>query len=49
MSRVQNFRLRDHDREQVARTREVIRFAKKLLAESDPSILWGSKPPSESL
>ena len=53
MPRVQIFRPRDHDREQVERAREVIRFAKKLLAESDPSIRLGSwykpEPPSESL
>ncbi len=53
MPRAQVFRPRDHDREQMERAREVIRFAKKLLAESDPSILLGSwykpEPPSESL
>jgi hypothetical protein len=51
MTRVQIFRPCDYDREQVERAREVIEFAKKVLAESDPSILLGwhkPEPPSES-
>jgi hypothetical protein len=51
--RAQIFRPRDHDREQVERAREVISFAKKVLAESDPSVLLGGfykpEPPSESV
>ena len=49
--KVQIFRPRDFDRDQIERAREVIRFAKKVLAESDPSILLGRRqaaPPSES-
>jgi hypothetical protein len=49
--RVQIFRPRDYDREQIERTREVIKFAKKVLAESDPSTLLGwykPEPLSES-
>jgi hypothetical protein len=53
------FRPRDYDRYEIERAREVIRFAKKVLAESDPSILLArqkadrpsggqSDPPSES-
>jgi len=33
--RIQIFRLGDYDREQIVRAREVIKFAKKVLAESD--------------
>jgi hypothetical protein len=51
--RAQIFRPRDHDREQLERAREVISFAKKVLAESDPSVLLGGfykpEPPSESV
>jgi hypothetical protein len=51
--RAQIFRPRDHDREQVERAREVISLAKKVLAESDPSVLLGGlykpEPPSESV
>jgi len=49
-SRLQIFRPRDYDCEQIERAREVIKFAKKVLAESDPSILLGwhkPEPPSE--
>jgi len=57
--KVQIFRPRDYDRDEIERAREVIRFAKKVLAESDPSILLGrhkvdppsasqSNPPSET-
>jgi len=48
--KVQIFRPRDYDRDEIERAREVIRFAKKVLAESDPSILVRHKadPPSES-
>ena len=53
------FRPRDYDRDEIEHAREVIRFAKKVLAESDPSILLGRHkadpssenqcdPPSES-
>lgn len=35
------FRPRDYDRDEIERAREVIRFAKKVLAESDPAILLG--------
>jgi len=45
------FRPRDYDRYEIERAREVIRFAKKVLAESDPSILLGRRkadPPSAS-
>ena len=41
----------DYDRPQIERAREVIEFAKTVLAESDPSILLGRykpEPPSES-
>lgn len=37
------FRPRDYDRDQIERAREVIRFAKKILAESDPAILLGPR------
>jgi len=50
--RYQIFRPGDYDREQIVHTREAIKFAKKVLAESDPSILSGGwykpEPPSES-
>jgi hypothetical protein len=45
MTRVQIFRPCDYDREHVERAREVIEFAKKVLAESDPSILMASTSP----
>ncbi len=35
------YRPRDYDRDEIERAREVIRFAKKVLAESDPAILLG--------
>lgn len=50
--RIQIFRPSEYDREQIERAREVINFAKQVLAESDPSILLGgyyaSQPPSMS-
>ena len=49
--RIQIFHPGDYDRQQIERAREVIKFAKKVLAESDPSILLGRykpEPPSES-
>jgi hypothetical protein len=49
-SRLQIFRPSDYDRELVERAREVIKLAKQVLAESDPSILLGwhkPEPPSE--
>ncbi len=49
-SRLQVFRPRDYDYEQIERAREVIKFAKKVLAEPDPFILSGwqkREPPSE--
>jgi hypothetical protein len=50
--RVLIFRPGDYDREQIARARNVIKLAKKVLAESDPSILLGDwykpEPRSES-
>lgn len=50
--RVRIFRPSKYDREQIVRAREVINFAKKILAESDPSILLGgwykSEPPTVS-
>jgi len=39
--RVQIYRPSKYDRDEIERAREVIRFAKKVLAESDPSILLG--------
>ena len=51
VSRPQIFRPAAYDRYQVERARELIKFAKKLLAESDPSVLfhWHKpEPPSES-
>ena len=45
------FRPRDYDRDEIERARKVIKFAKKVLAESDPSILLGrhkADPPSAS-
>jgi len=48
--KVQIFRPCDYDRDEIERAREVIRFAKKVLAESDPSILLERRkvnPPSE--
>jgi hypothetical protein len=50
MPRVQVFRPRDYDREQIECARQVIKFAKEVLAESDPSILLGwykPEPPSD--
>ena len=48
----QDFRPGNYDRKQMERARDVIRLARKVLAESDPSILLGGyyKPeqPSES-
>jgi hypothetical protein len=44
VSRFQIFRPRDY-REELERAREVIKFAKKVLAESDPSILLGRHTP----
>jgi hypothetical protein len=44
------FQPRDYDRDQIEHARRVIRLARKLLAESDPSILLGRywvTPPSE--
>jgi hypothetical protein len=44
------FRPRDYDREQIERAREVIDFAKQVLAESDPLVLLGrhkADPPSK--
>jgi hypothetical protein len=35
------FRPRDYDRDELERARAVIKFAKKVLAESDPSNLLG--------
>jgi len=49
-SQIQIFRPRDHDHEQIERAREVIKFAKKVLAESDPAARLGwpkPEPPSE--
>lgn len=57
--KVQIFRPRDYDRDVIQHTRELIRFAKQVLIESDPAILLGwhkahpssenqSDPPSES-
>lgn len=49
--KVQIFRPCDYDRDEIERAREVIRFARKVLAESDPSVLLGrhkAAPPSES-
>ena len=49
--RVQIFHAGDHDRRQIEYARNLIKFAKQVLAESDPSILlrWHvPKPPSES-
>ena len=49
--RVQICRPSEYDRELVERAREVVKLAKKVLAESDPSILLGwhrPEPPSES-
>lgn len=49
--RVQIFYPSEHDRELVERAREVVKLAKKVLADSDPSILlrWHRpEPPSES-
>ena len=37
------FRPRDYDRYEIERAREVIRFEKKVLAESDPAILLGPR------
>jgi hypothetical protein len=52
VSRVQIFRGSDYDREEIERGRGVIKLAKKVLAESDPSILLGGwykpEPPSDS-
>jgi len=52
MPRYQIFRPGDYDREQIECARQAIKFAKKVLAESDPSILSGGwykpEPPSES-
>ena len=51
VSRLQIFRPDAYDRYQVERARELIKFAKKLLAESDPSVLYRwrkPEPPSES-
>lgn len=39
--RIQISRPGDYDREQVERAREVIELARKVLKESDPSILLG--------
>jgi hypothetical protein len=39
--RVQIFHPGDYDREQIARARNLIKLAKKILAESDPSTLLG--------
>lgn len=50
-NRVQIFHPSDYDREQIERAREVIKLAKQVLAESDPSILlrWHMpEPPSGS-
>jgi hypothetical protein len=44
-SRLQLFRPRDYDCEQIERAREAIKFAKKVLAESDPSTLFGWHKP----
>jgi hypothetical protein len=49
--RVRIFHPSDYDRYQIERARELIKFAKKVLAESDPSILlrWHMpEPPSQS-
>jgi hypothetical protein len=46
MSRVQIFRPSDYDRELLERAREVIKFARKVLAESDPSALPGCASPN---
>jgi hypothetical protein len=51
MHRVQIFHPGDYDRKQIERARDLIKFAKQVLAESDPSILshWHMpEPPSES-
>jgi hypothetical protein len=42
------FRPRDDDHMQLLRAREVIDFAKKILAESDPSVLLGRDARSPS-
>jgi hypothetical protein len=46
------FRPRDYDRELAEHAREAIKLAKRVLAESDPSILLGGwykpEPPSET-
>jgi hypothetical protein len=39
--RIQISRPGDYDREQIERAREVIKAAKRVLEESDPSILLG--------
>jgi hypothetical protein len=48
---VEIFRVGDYDREEKERAREVINLARKILAESDPSVLLGGwykpKPASE--
>ena len=47
--RIQIFRPGDYDREQIVRAREVIKFAKKVLAESDRVIgKKGEAPPEAS-
>jgi hypothetical protein len=51
VARIQIFRPSEYDRELVERAREVVKLAKKVLTESDPSILsrWPRpEPPSES-
>jgi hypothetical protein len=39
LPRAQVYHTGDYDHEQIERAREVVRFARKVLAESDPSIL----------
>jgi hypothetical protein len=48
--KLQIFRPHEYDREVIARAREVIDLARKVLAESDPHVLMGrrrAEPPSK--
>jgi hypothetical protein len=48
MHRVQIFYPGDYDRRQIERARDLIKFAKQVLAESDPSILLRWQMPESS-